>query len=398
METRKDSGGRPAPRKCRSRSPEHRHNGDIVAQSGYAQHFADSLPAKPYCTNDYAWGLRIRQADTAKRMRYVQANSPWAMRWLIFDVDSVWGIFSAEDANLPRPFSITANPNNGRCHLIYGLETPVMMGGRDRPGPQRYGVAVEAAYAEALGADPCYSGLMTKNPLHPHWRVEASGELYDLGYLAEFVSLGKPRRVMDSVMGIGRNCDTFDLLRRYAYTAIRRWWGTGDYAGWMTHLQDRAQILSQGQHSDPLGRGECQQIGRSVARWTWCHTTRAGFIESQRRKGKASGRARRKRNAARDARIVALRESGESLRRIASHCGISLGGVQGVLRTISDRSPSGAGIALGAGDTGGAAGHDAADTQGVARTLAGGRPLALSQVPGCGGAEGQADNGVSEHE
>ena len=40
-------------------------------------------------------------------------------------------------------------------------------------------------------------------------------------------------------MGVGRNVDTFDWLRKYAYREVRLWYGRrehGVFVAWLNHL------------------------------------------------------------------------------------------------------------------------------------------------------------------
>jgi hypothetical protein len=48
--------------------------------------FAETVPGRPYCT-DALGQLRILPAVKAFEKRYIQPNSPWDLRWLVYDVD-----------------------------------------------------------------------------------------------------------------------------------------------------------------------------------------------------------------------------------------------------------------------------------------------------------------------
>ena len=307
--------------------------------------FDSRLPKKPYCSDDLADGLKIRPAATAKKSAFIQVNPPWARTFIVLDVDRPGGAYQWDAANLPVPYWNSVNPENGHAHTCYALDAPVLMGDRDRKAPMRYLAAVEGGLTARIEADIGYGGLITKNPTHRHWRTLTGGWPVDLDYLAEFIDL--ERHVPDwrkavPECSIGRNVATFDHIRQYAYRAVRKWWERRNYVHWQNHLHDRAQLFTQGEHRSPIDTKECHHLARSVARWTWNRFSPEGFARWQSNAGKRSAEARRKRNAARDARIVELKESGESYRAIANLVGISRGAVEGVLRTISDRSPTGA--------------------------------------------------------
>ena len=91
--------------------------------------------------------------------------------------------------------------------------------------PIRYAAAIESAMIERLKADRGFAGLLTKNPLHPHWQNEFWTEYeYTLDELAEYLDLkGHPLRGSE-VSGLGRNCELFDTVRQWSYKAIRKFW------------------------------------------------------------------------------------------------------------------------------------------------------------------------------
>jgi hypothetical protein len=75
--------------------------------------------------------------------------------------------------------------------------------------PLRYAAAIENGMANKLGSDPGYVGLITKNPLNPHWSPYWSGaDLYDLDYLADFVDLNAPNPKEKE----GRSMDLAEML------------------------------------------------------------------------------------------------------------------------------------------------------------------------------------------
>jgi hypothetical protein len=141
---------------------------------------------------------------------------------------------------------------------------PVVTTEAGRAAPLRYAAAIEAAFCERLDSDHGYSGLITKNPLHNGWMVDASGKTYELGELAEWVELNssRPRR---EVVGLGRNCTLFDDLRRWAYQQLES--HKGGFDTWLQTLQRRAGALNV--FPQPLSLQEEAGIAKSVSKWTW---------------------------------------------------------------------------------------------------------------------------------
>lgn len=298
--------------------------------------WAASLPHRPYCTDDFSHGVRVRSLSDALLRRYIQPNGPSAATWLVFDVDRPGGAFAAQDAGLPDPTAVLITPHNRHAHVLYGLENRVCTTSAARQKPMRYLASIEAAYREVLGADVGYSGLMTKNAVHPHWlRLYGDnvGPLYTLDMLAEAVDLSsvRPGRDASETAGFGRNCMLFERLRVWAYRAIRRHRGPGRpdaFVVWSAEVFAQAAAFNA-EFPHPLTIGEVKAIAKSTARFCWkkdpeCHQA---FLERQafkgRMGGKVSGAVRRA--ASEDVRVSArlMRASGCTMAAIAAELGVT---------------------------------------------------------------------------
>jgi hypothetical protein len=182
--------------------------------------FEELLPRRPYCTDDPQHGLKIRNRKTALKHGHLQFNSPLDIRWLCFDVDYPGAAFAWEDARLPAPNAVAANPANAHAHLFWCLSNPVHAGLNSRVSPLRFVADVEAGMSRRLAADPAYTGLIAKNPRSARWRVTWPAPFpYSLRQLnAELFPEDKmrPPKANQSI-GLGRNCALFDALRRFAY-------------------------------------------------------------------------------------------------------------------------------------------------------------------------------------
>jgi hypothetical protein len=194
--------------------------------------------------------------------------------WSIYDVDRPGAGIAWEPANLPPPAWSAVNKENGHAHLVWGLRAPVLVDSQDmRQAPLRYLLAVESRFREALQADPGYSGLITKNPVHPVWRtLRGPVQAYDLAELAEWIDLKKhiPHRGKVEEIGLGRNVTLFDQLRKIAYRELKNYKGGGEnnYVIWQSHLNQKA-LLRNGDFARPLDGREVWAISKSVAKWTW---------------------------------------------------------------------------------------------------------------------------------
>lgn len=299
--------------------------------------FQQSLPNRPYCSDDKTARL-IRTRDHAVRRLYIQHNPPAAIRWLIFDIDKCGAALSWDDAGLPPPTWSAIDPETGSGHLCYGLKTPVVRTEAGREGPLRYLAAIESAYCERLGADHHYAGLITKNPLHGHWRVwsPANDVIYDLDDLAEYVPLRKVKSLHrhESIPGtVWRNVTIFDELRGWAYRAIRDYWGPNGYQAWICAVLARAESLNDfPSQPGPLPEKELRGIAKSIAKWTWKYITPSGWArlverthrpEVQAMRGIKSGQIRRQATEDKRASARLMAAAGKSQRAIAAELGVS---------------------------------------------------------------------------
>ena len=290
----------------------------------------DRWPRKPYCTDDLEQGLRIRSLRVALGKPYIQANPPHLRVWSIFDIDRPGGGLAWEDANLPPPTWAAINRENAHAHLVWGLVAPVLVDSPDlRQRPLRYLCAVESAFRERLQADQGYSGLITKNPAHPLWKVWCGPQVaYELGELAEWVELPKhlPKRYKPEEVGLGRNVTLFDWLRFYAYGAIRHYKGdVRNYVLWQSHLNGKA-LERNGEFTTPLDGREVWAVAKSVAKWVWSKfdiadsDARFSALQAYRghKGGLASGEVRAAANASKRAAARTMAARGITTRAIAA--------------------------------------------------------------------------------
>ena len=231
-------------------------------------------PRRPYCTDSFEQGVRIRSLKQALTKAYIQANPPHIRIWSLYDIDRPGGGLAWEDGNLPPPSWASVNKANGHAHLAYGLSAPVLTVSMEaRQAPIRYLNAVEAAFRARLGGDDGYSGLITKNPSHPlWWTLKGPQVAYELGELAEWVDLErfKARQgVKVAEVGLGRNITVFDFVRLWAYKKIKAFkCHPAGFEQWHSAVYDRC-MARNGDFPTPLDSREVLHIARSVSKWTW---------------------------------------------------------------------------------------------------------------------------------
>ena len=243
----------------------------VPSRSSVYSRFFDNLPLKPYCTNDLSYGLKIRPKQSAIRMSYIQPNFPFIIIYLMFDVDRSEAGASWIDAGLPKPTFIVVNLANGHAHLIYELQTPVLLWENASPKPIAYLDAIRRAYAFALGADLGYSSLITKNPSHRTWYTFASSLQYELWELADYVTLEnshyKQRRgIREDYAALGRNCTLFEVGRFHAYDRV---FGLNGHSELYAVVYGYISKYNATEFSESLSEREVHGIAISISQWTW---------------------------------------------------------------------------------------------------------------------------------
>jgi hypothetical protein len=259
----------------------------MLNKTQFSADFYENLPYKPYCSDDLGHGVIIRPKKTAIQKPYIQHNPPCLVTSLVFDIDRSDAYFAWSDANLPTPTWIAKNPKNCHAHIGYMLATPVCTTHRARQNVIEYLAKIEQAYGLALGADRGYSGLITKNPCHSTWDTYVFDvQPYDLGYLADFIELRELKTDAKEVSGLGRNCAMFDIVRFWAYQAVRQYLNSG-FDNWHTAVLEQA-MSANGAFLEPLPYSEVKATAKSISRWVWRNHAQAyaTFIERQSTKGK----------------------------------------------------------------------------------------------------------------
>jgi transposase len=140
----------------------------------------------------------------------------------------------------------------------------------------RYMVAIERAYTRALRADAGYAGLVTHNPFAACYETHSGrDEPYSLRELAAFVDLPRmvPRRSTE-IRTDGRNVETFERLRHWAYAQISEY-RCGPRDTWNEVVDARALAIAaevRAAHpaaAHPYGDAEALDTAKSVAGWEW---------------------------------------------------------------------------------------------------------------------------------
>lgn len=154
-------------------------------------------------------------------------------------------------------------------------------------------------------------------------RIGAS-EPWELGELADWLTLPKtlPRRGQS--VGLGRNCTLFDMLRYWAYDNVLEFRISGGIRTWSETVLRVADGFNS--FPEPLPDNEVKATANSVAKWVWRNYTKRWtdeeFSQVQANRGRMGGL--KKGHANKDKRVQAheLRAEGMKQQAIADALGV----------------------------------------------------------------------------
>ncbi len=298
----------------------------MATHSTAQQFFIDSLPRRPYCTNDPHLGQTVRGTEAALKFSHIQPNTSGKVVWLAFDVDHPDGATAFHRMNAPPPTLSIENPLNGHAHLLYALEAPVPRTEAARAKPLFYLAAAQEGLRRKLTADPGYSGHLCKNPLHDRWVTHSFAGAYSLGELSDWIVLPSPddmkKRVRDpDYAGLGRNCELYERLRPEAYRLWRKFAIPGGLEPFKEAVRMRADDLNAEHFTELLPMAEVKSLAASIARWVWSKFSHADFRKIQSVRGTRKGQARRDLLLPEVLRLIG---EGRSQREVAAAVGVGV--------------------------------------------------------------------------
>ena len=239
---------------------------------------------RPYCAGEDSHILGRFDSEYAyATFPKLQLQPPHAYAAIILDCDSDsiehlevpgkswWG-----GAPTPTPSwmvinerPLTATRRAGGIHCVYALEVPVARHNAAHTLPLAYLAHIADRLSYHMGADPGYTGLITRNPVNPgpecftHW-----GRMfpYTIGELDKVLPKGKPpsRRLTE----IGRNMDLFHAMISEVFRP--RWAPVLGTQGWSKAWLDHVRALNLSMFSpEGLPDSECRSIAKSCFHyWT----------------------------------------------------------------------------------------------------------------------------------
>src|SRR5690625_224938 len=272
----------------------------------------------------------------AIQQRFIQANPNRMMNALVVDIDRPSAVMDALERPHEHPEPSWVIETHRGAHVGWWLSDPVCRSDYAALKPLRYAARVQAGLVKLLGADPAFTGFITRNPTFPAlapgeviWGTDKTYELAEMRTSAMPRIL--PKKVETTRSDLGRNCAIFEQGRHEVYRLNRAMNYPGTDAlcrASLPHLLDlNGSISSEAGGPLPLNEvrsmsilplswpltalrlaggplplNEVRSMASSMARWTAKHHTARGFIDHQARAGKKGGkqsgiRRRTERNA-----------------------------------------------------------------------------------------------------
>jgi Replicase family/Primase C terminal 1 (PriCT-1) len=257
--------------------------------------WTDYLPQRPLATSNFAEGAWRQSKSAALAETYLEFNSANLVGWLVLDIDDGDAFESWERAKLPAPNAFVQNGSNGNGHLFYALLTAVSTGALSREKPLRFAADVQRGMTVCLKADQAFTNRIAKNPVSPRWRASWMAPfpytLFELRGWLDDKDVWRPKEPCHA-LGLGRNCDLFDITRAYAYKAVRRFKAGGRGLDRWTEELNKVATAHNLEFIPPLPTSEVRSIARSVAKWTWLRFTGDGFSAKQAARGRRGAEIR----------------------------------------------------------------------------------------------------------
>jgi hypothetical protein len=262
----------------------------------------NDLGNRPYCSDNLKKnGIWRENKKLVAQMPYVQLNRNNTLRYLIYDLDEPESALNWHSNNLPPPTYIAQSIDikdheevgQGRCHIAYRLDRPVYTTETAHVRAIKYLHRIDRGLTKALGADPQYGKLITKNPLNTKWRVTfLNPKPYELDFLADFVDMDLPKDKYSETYGLGRNCTIFEIVRHWGYRAVKAFQRENcSYDVWEKEVLLRVQE-ENAKFKDELPYSQVKSIAKSISSWIWKNFSYEEFVDIQTRRAQKGGKAR----------------------------------------------------------------------------------------------------------
>jgi len=249
--------------------------------------FIEQLPKKPYCADNYNFGVKPRTKIHALTYKHIQLNNPFKYSFISLDIDYpianenmefIW-----EAKNLPVPTYAVINVKNGHAHLIFQLHLPIYVMGESNKKQLQFYKDVQSILTYLYNADQNFTGTLTKNPYHKEWKTLESGVTYSLAELKAYAQPLMPygpkeknkdniiqfnkykRRTIDHNNGdLGHRCLLFETSRIRAYSSVSNFYTQEDFF-------DHMMVVCSEENPSDLNIHDIKSTAKSISSYTWKH-------------------------------------------------------------------------------------------------------------------------------
>ncbi|MEG3804956.1 replication initiation protein, partial [Aerococcus mictus] len=170
--------------------------------------------------------IRRMPGTAAVQQRFIQANPRRFQNALVVDIDRASAVMDALEKPHEHPDPSWVIETDRGAHVGWWLSSPVCRSEYAARKPMRYAARVQEGLVRTLGADPAYTGFITRNPVFPDlapgeviWGSERAYELGEMRTAAMPRQL--PRKTENARTDLGRNCALFEQGRHEVYRLNR---------------------------------------------------------------------------------------------------------------------------------------------------------------------------------
>lgn len=250
----------------------------------------NSILTKPnliYGSDDLNFGIALQPSEKAIQRAYIQANNQKAINLLVLDLDHSNPLIY-ETMGLATPNFIIRDKTKNTSHLIYILENFIAKDYKRFGKNLKYFALIQQAYTKALNADSNYTNFIVKNPNNARWLTTNPNpyRAYSLDELADYVELPK-KLIKKQVVGEGRNCYLFDVVRKWAYKEVLFYKNNqATQTDFFNIVLNKLEKLNYFENAPSLGFNELKNIAKSISEWVWERFNSAEFSRIQSNRAK----------------------------------------------------------------------------------------------------------------
>ena len=279
--------------------------------------FYQWAPRYPYCSDDLKLGCHREPLSEAREKPYIQTNGKY-QHSIVIDCDYSDSFLADEDNNYFRPNWTAVNNKNGHTQHFYCI-VPVKKNDWGQTKAMKLLAKTQLGITRRLKGDLGFTNFLTKTVGHDTWRTEHRSDIpYTLTELVSKLDQEelKPVSKVEEEFQLGRNCSTFNRVRKWAYRAVLL---HEDFQSWLNSVLQKVRE-DNSRYLTPMSENECRGLARSIAKWTYSRFSEEKFSEIQSARGSLKGAKLR---AALLPTVIELSAQGLTQREISDHIGIS---------------------------------------------------------------------------